>query len=69
MVHPQLGTYICNFTEHKVIPLHTKVIILTMLWTSLIFCVYVLTPIWFKCLMLTIAIGVTFHILSYKSEA
>ena len=39
-----------------------------MLWASLLFCAYILTPIWLKCLMIAIAIGVTWHILSYKSE-
>ena len=68
MSHPHLGAYIRNFTEHKVIPLRTKVIILSMLWASLLFCAYILTPIWLKCLMLAIAVGVTIHILSYKSE-
>ena len=68
MSHPHLGAYIRNFTEHKVIPLRTKVIILSMLWASLLFCAYILSPIWLKCLMIAIAIGVTWHILSYKSE-
>lgn len=68
MNHPHLGTYIRNFTEKKVIPLHTKIIILTLLWASLLFCAYILHPIWLKVLMMVIAIGVTWHILSYKSE-
>ena len=29
---------------------------------------YILRPIWLKCLMIAIAVGVTWHILSYKSE-
>ena len=29
---------------------------------------YLLQPIWLKCLMIAIAVGVTWHILSYKSE-
>lgn len=68
MNHPRLGAYIKNFTEKKVIPLHAKVYILTLLWASLLFCAYLLQPIWLKCLMIAIAIGVTWHILSYKSE-
>ena len=68
MSHPHLGAYIRNFTERKVIPLHAKVITLTLLWTSLLFCAYILNPIWLKCLMIAIAIGVTWHILSYRSE-
>ena len=68
MQHPRLGTYIRRFTEHKVIPLRVKVYIISLLWASLLFCAYILTPIWLKCLMIAIAVGVTIHILSYKSE-
>ena len=68
MSHPHLGAYLRNFTERKVIPLHAKVVTLTLLWASLLFCAYILAPIWLKCLMIAIAIGVTIHILSYKSE-
>ena len=68
MSHPHLGAYLRNLTERKVIPLHAKVVTLTLLWASLLFCAYILVPIWLKCLMIAIAIGVTIHILSYKSE-
>ena len=68
MSHPYLGSYIRNFTEKKVIPLHAKIITLTLLWSSLLFCAYILDPIWLKALMIAIAIGVTWHILSYRSE-
>ena len=68
MSHPHLGAYLRSFTERKVIPLHAKVVTLTLLWASLLFCAYILAPIWLKCLMIAIAIGVTIHILSYKSE-
>ena len=68
MQHPHLGAYIKNFTEKKVIPLHAKVYILVLLWSSLLFCAYILDPLWRKALMIGIAIGVTWHILSYKSQ-
>lgn len=68
MSHPKLGPYIRNFRENRMIPRRVKVYILTMLWASLLFCAYILDPIWLKCLMMVIAIGVTWHILSYKSE-
>lgn len=68
MSHPKLGPYIRNFREHRMIPRRVKAYILTMLWFSLLFCAYILHPIWLKCLMIAIAIGVTIHILSYKSE-
>ena len=68
MEHPYLGTHIQRFREQRIIPRKAKAYILTMLWASLLFCAYILTPIWLKCLMIAIAIGVTWHILSYKSE-
>lgn len=68
MNHPQLGPYIRNFRENKIIPRRIKVYILVMLWASLLFCAYILQPLWLKALMMVIAIGVTLHILSYKSE-
>ena len=68
MSHPHLGTYIRNFTEKRVIPLHAKILTLSLLWASLLFCAYILPPLWLKCLMIAIAVGVTWHILSYRSE-
>ena len=54
MNHPQLGPYIKNFREHRMIPRRVKA--------------YILEPLWLKCLMIGIAVGVTWHILSYRSE-
>ena len=54
MEHPYLGTHIKRFREQRIIPRKAKA--------------YILTPIWLKCLMMAIAIGVTWHILSYRSE-
>ena len=68
MHHPIFGEHIRNFRESRIIPLKVKVATLTLLWSSLLFCAYILTPIWLKCLMIGIAIGVTWHILSYQSE-
>jgi uncharacterized membrane protein YbaN (DUF454 family) len=68
MEHTYLGTHIKRFREQRAIPRKAKAYILTMLWASLLFCAYILTPIWLKCLMIAIAIGVTWHILSYRSE-
>jgi uncharacterized membrane protein YbaN (DUF454 family) len=68
MSHPHLGPYIKNFREHKTIPRRVKAYILILIWISLLFCTYILDPIWLKISMITIAIGVTCHILTYKSE-
>ena len=68
MSHPHLGPYIKNFREHRMIPRRVKIYILILLWSSLLFCAYILDPLWLKGLMMAIAIGVTWHILSYRSE-
>ena len=64
----RLGTYIRNFRESKAIPLRAKVISVSLTWLTLLYCAIFLFPqIWLKALMAGIAIGVTCHILSYKT--
>ena len=64
-----LGSYIKNFRENKIIPLKTKVYIITLLWASLIYCIFFVASgmLWLQILLAIILIGVTMHILSYKS--
>ena len=63
-----LGTYIKNFREHRSIPLRTKIISITLLWLTLLYCAIFATNIlWLKIIFIAIAIGVTIHILSYKT--
>lgn len=65
-----LGNYIKDFREHRAIPLSTKIFAITLLWitisTSAIFYVPLL-PI--KILMFIVAIGVTIHILRFKTKS
>ena len=68
MSHPYFGRHIRNFRENKIIPRKVKAYTLILLWASLLFCAYILPPLWLKCLMIAIAVGVTWHILSYRSE-
>jgi Uncharacterized protein conserved in bacteria len=64
-----LGPYIINFQEKKIIPRKTKVYILALLWISIVCCmVFVVDSLWARLLLGAIVIGVTIHILSYKSE-
>ena len=64
-----LGPYIKNFQENKCIPVRIKVYAISMLWltigTSAIFFVHLW---WVRVLLVVIAIGVTWHILSYPSN-
>ncbi|MBQ8222096.1 MAG: YbaN family protein [Bacteroidales bacterium] len=64
-----LGTYIKNFRENRIIPLKTKVYIISLLWLSLLYCIFFVANgmLWLQILLAIILIGVTIHILSYKS--
>ena len=63
-----LGPYIRNFREKKAIPLRAKILSITLMWGSMLYCVIYLVPIiWIKFLLIAIAISVTYHILSYKT--
>lgn len=67
--HPRFGPYIIQFREQKIIPRHIKLISLLMLWATILLSIYLLRgnlPI--QALLLIIAIGVSWHILSYRSK-
>lgn len=66
--HKHLGPYIRNFRENKAIPLRAKIISLTLMWGTMLYCIFFLIPlVWVKVLMFLIAAGVTYHILSFKT--
>ena len=66
--HPRLGTYIRNFMEHKAIPLRVKVVSVTMVWVTLLYCAIFVAVHWaLRALFLVIAIAVSIHILSYNT--
>ena len=63
-----LGAYIRNFRENKAIPLRAKIISVSMVWITLIYCTITISEqIWVKSLFIILAIGITWHILSYKT--
>lgn len=66
--HKYLGTYIRNFREHRAIPLRTKIISVSMVWISLIYCSITISEnLWIKTMFIVLAIGISWHILSYKT--
>lgn len=66
--HKQLGPYIIQFREHKAIPLRGKIVSVTLVWITLSYCAFTISPIWWiKTLFILLAIGVTWHICSYKT--
>lgn len=68
MNHPKLGPYISNFLKHKSIPRRVKIVSIAALWITLINCAIFVSDHWaLRGMFLAIAVGVTIHILSYKT--
>lgn len=68
MNHPKLGPYIRNFMEHKAIPLRIKIISVSMVWITLLYCALAVADHWaFRLFFVVLAACITAHILSYKT--
>ena len=68
MSHKHLGPYIKNFREHKALPLRVKIVSVTMVWVTLLYCaISVANEWWMSALFIAIAIGVSIHISSYRT--
>jgi uncharacterized membrane protein YbaN (DUF454 family) len=68
MANKYFGTIVRNFHENKAIPLRIKIISVSSLWITILISAFVFVSIlWLKILLIAIAIGVTIHILSYKT--
>ena len=68
ITHPKLGTYILNFQQYKAIPLSVKTSSIVLLWITITLSALFATQLcWLKLLLLAIAVGVSIHILSYKT--
>lgn len=66
--HKQLGPYIRNFREHKAIPLRVKIVSVSLVWITLLYCTFLIAPyFWLKILLPVLAFGISWHILSYKT--
>lgn len=63
-----LGPYIRNFREYNAIPLQAKIISISLIWITMLYCIFFLIPnIWIKIIFLLIASGTTYYILSFKT--
>lgn len=63
-----LGPYIRNFRENKAIPLRAKICSVSLIWITMLYCIFCIVPYgWLKLLLLMIAAGTTYHILSFKT--
>ncbi len=69
MNHPKLGPYITDFMVHKSIPLHVKIVSVTLIWLTLLNCAVFVAPNWpLRIFFVALAAAVTTHILSYKTK-
>ena len=63
-----LGPYIRNFRENKAIPLRGKILCMIFLWGTILYCIFfVAVFLWLRILLLAVALGVSWHVLSYKT--
>lgn len=68
MEHPRLGPYIKNFMVHKSLPLRVKVVSVSMVWITLLYCAFFVAGHWaLSALFILLATAITVHILSYKT--
>lgn len=68
MSHPKFGPYIKDFQEHKCISRKVKVFSIVTLWLTISLSIILVHPIWLRILLTAIAVGVTVHILSFKTR-
>ena len=69
LAHPCFGEYVRNFRENRAIPLRAKIISLTLMWGTMLYCIFALHTAWWwaQAALLAVAIGVTWHILSFAT--
>lgn len=68
ITHPKLGPYIINFTQKRAIPLRVKILSVSMVWLTLLYCAFVIASQWWASLLfILLALAITIHILSYKT--
>ena len=67
--HRIFGDYIRNFREYRAIPLRAKIVSVTLLWATMSYCIFVVAneKLWLQIVLATIAIAITWHILSYAT--
>ena len=68
--HKVLGNYIRSFIEEKAISLKIKIYSISLMWTAILITIFtaVNEKLWLQILLAAIALGVTIHILSFKTK-
>ena len=69
MNNKYFGTIVRDFQQNKLISFNTKIIVVSMLWVAILISIFlVVSALWIRFLLFIIAIGVTIHVLSYKTR-
>lgn len=68
--HKIFGKIIYDYRVDKSISLHSKIIAISMLWISILSSAFIALndKLWLQVLLISIATGVTIHILRYKTK-
>ncbi|MDR2293047.1 MAG: YbaN family protein [Prevotellaceae bacterium] len=68
--HKILGKYIQGFLDEKAIPLRIKIFSISLMWLTVLCTVFFAATekLWLQLLLFAVAIGITIHILSYKTK-
>jgi uncharacterized membrane protein YbaN (DUF454 family) len=68
ITHKWFGAYIRNYREHKAITKQSKIIAITLLWATIgTTAIFFMEKLWIRVLLAGIAVGVTVHILKFKT--
>lgn len=63
------GKFIKDYREGKGVPLKAKTISITILWVTILYSViYIVNALWLQILLIFIAIGVSWHLISLKTR-
>ena len=69
MNNKYFGTIVRNFQEDKSISLKIKVVVISTLWGTILFSIFLVVFTWWgRLLLLLVAVGVTIHVLSYRTK-
>lgn len=62
------GKYLKDYVEKRAVPLRVKLVSILLLWLTILYsALFVIDLLWLKILLLSIATGVTVHILLLRS--
>lgn len=69
LAHPRLGPYVRQFREYRAIPLRAKIVSLTLLWATLLYCIFAVVDAWWwaQAGLGLLGAGITWHILSFAT--